>query len=78
MSQARELNEEVLLDKVRRLSSDKKQEVLDFVEFLASRDRTRDWLEFDEWALDLARKKGFSHLTEKDVAQIVSDIRGRR
>ena len=33
-------------------------------------------LEFDEWATNLAKEKGFHHLTEEDVARIVSDFRG--
>ena len=28
-------------------------------------------LDFDAWALDLARRKGFDRLTEDDVAEIV-------
>jgi hypothetical protein len=35
-------------------------------------------LEFDEWAMNLAKEKGFSHLTEEDVAQIVCDFRSGR
>jgi len=76
MSQAREWNEEVILEKLRRLSSERKQEVLDFLESLESRERAKGWLEFDEWAINLAKEKGFAHLTEEDVARIVSDFRG--
>jgi len=32
----------------------------------------------DEWALNLAREQGFSHLTEDDVAQLVHDMRRER
>lgn len=78
MTQARELNEEVILEKLRRLSSERKQEILDFLEFLDSRERTKKWVEFDEWAINLAKEKGFSHLTEDDVARIVSDFRSGR
>jgi hypothetical protein len=60
MSQAEELKEEAILEKLRRLSLDK------------------EWLEFDEWAINLAREKGFANLTEGDVARIVSDFRGGR
>ena len=76
MAQARE--EEVILERFRSLSRERKQELLDFLEFLESREDTRKWIEFDEWALNLAREKGFAHLTESDVARIVSDIRSGR
>lgn len=78
MTQARESKEEVILEKLRRLSSERKQEILDFLEFLESRERTKKWLEFDEWAINLAKEKGFAHLTEEDVARIVSDFRSGR
>lgn len=76
MAQARKWDEEVVLEKFRRLSSERKQEVLDFLEFLASREKAKEWLEFDEWALNLAKERGFAHLTGEDVALIVSDLRG--
>jgi hypothetical protein len=78
MSQAEELKEEVILEKLRRLSSDKKKEILDFLEFLEVREKAKEWLEFDEWAINLAKEKGFANLTEGDVARIVSDFRGGR
>jgi hypothetical protein len=78
MSQAEKLKEEVILERLRRLSSDKRQEILDFLEFLETREKTKEWLEFDEWAINLAKEKGFANLTEGDVAQIVSDFRGGR
>jgi len=78
MSQAEELKEEVILEKLRRLSSDKKKEILDFLEFLEVREKAKEWLEFDEWAINLAKEKGFANLTEEDVARIVSDFRGGR
>ena len=76
MAQARK--EEVILERFRSLSRERKQEVLDFLEFLESREDTRKWIEFDEWALNLAKEKGFAHLTESDVARIVSDVRSGR
>lgn len=76
MAQARELNEEVILEKLRKLSSERKQEILDFLEFLESRERAKEWLEFDEWAINLAKEKGFANLTEEDIARIVNDFRG--
>ncbi len=78
MVQAREMNEEVILEKLRRLPLERKQEVLDFLEFQESREKTKEWLEFDEWAVNLAKEKGFFHLTEEDIARIVSDFRGNR
>jgi hypothetical protein len=78
MSQAEELKEEAILEKLRRLSLDKKREILDFLEFLETREKAKEWLEFDEWAINLAREKGFANLTEGDVARIVSDFRGGR
>lgn len=76
MVQTREVKEEIILEKLRRLSSEKKQEILDFLEFLESQERTKEWLEFDEWAINLAKEKGFAHLTEEDIGRIVSDLRG--
>ena len=76
MAQARE--EEVILERFRSLSPDRKQEMLDFLGFLESQEGAKKWIEFDEWALNLAREKGFAHLTESDVVRIVSDIRSGR
>ena len=78
MAQAMEVNEEVILEKLRRLPLERKQEVLDFLEFLEWREKTKEWLEFDEWVINLAKERGFSHLTEEDIAMIVSDFRGNR
>jgi len=80
MSQSMELKEkeEIILGKLRKLSSEKKQEVLDFLEFLEEREKAKGWLEFDEWAMNLAKERGFSYLTEGDVAKIVSDLRSGR
>ena len=78
MAQAEKLKEEVFLEKLRQLPSERKQEVLDFLEFLDLREKTKGWLEFDEWAMNLAKEKGFSHLAEEDVAQIVCDFRSGR
>lgn len=75
MAQVEKWDEEAFIKKFRGLSSEKRQQVLDFLEFLASRENAKEWLEFDEWALNLAKEKGFSHLTEEDTARIVSDFR---
>lgn len=63
--------EQVILEKVRQLPPERLQEVLDFIEFLQQRERQQQWISFDEWALNLAKEKGFHHLTEDDIAQIV-------
>lgn len=75
MSQAREFMEESLLQRLRRLPLERRRELLDFLEFLESREQAQGWLEFDEWAVNLAKEKGFAHLTEEDVSRIVSDFR---
>jgi hypothetical protein len=64
-----------LLERLRRLPREKQDAVMDFLEFLESRERAKSWLEFDEWARNLAKEKGFSHLTEEDIVQIVRDFR---
>jgi hypothetical protein len=78
MSKAEQLKDEAILEKLRKLSLDKKREILDFLEFLETREKAREWLEFDEWAVHLAKERGFVNLTEGDIAQIVSDFRGGR
>jgi hypothetical protein len=78
MAQTRNWKEEVILEKLRRLSAERKKEVLDFLEFLEYREGAMRRLEFDKWATNLAKEKGFHHLTEEDVAGIVSDFRGGR
>ncbi|HWP91836.1 MAG TPA: hypothetical protein VNN20_06530 [Thermodesulfobacteriota bacterium] len=71
MGRAEKNLEKKVLDAFRKLSPEKKQEVLDLIEFIESKDRVTKWIEFDEWAVNLAKEKGFNHLTEEDVAQIV-------
>ncbi len=78
MSKTEQLKDEVILEKLRKLSSDKKREILDFLEFLETREKAKGWVEFDEWAVNLAKEKGFVNLTEGDIARIVSDFRGGR
>ena len=48
--------------------------VIRFIEFLKWSERQR-WAEFDRWAMELAREKGFGHLTEEETAQIVHEYR---
>ena len=76
MAQTVKWEEEVILEKLRRLSPERKKEILDFLDFLEYREGAMRRLELDEWATNLAKEKGFHHLTEEDVAKIVSDFRG--
>ncbi len=70
--------EKKVLNAFRNLSPEKKQEVVDFIEFIESKDRVTKWIEFDAWAANLAKEKGFDHLTEEDVAQIVEAHRSAK
>ncbi len=67
--------EQRIIDKLRALPPERVEEVLDFVEFVEQRVQRERWISFDEWAMNLARKRGFNHLTEDDVAQIVKTHR---
>jgi len=71
-------DEEKIIRSFRALSPDKKRKAIDYLDLLASGKKAKDSVEFDEWAINLAKKKGFDHLTEQDVARIVSDLRGER
>jgi len=64
-----------IIEKVRSLPPEKIEEVLDFLCFIEQREKKRAWIEFDEWALNLAKEKGFDHLTEEDVTEIVRQHR---
>ena len=50
-------------------------EVYNYLEFLKWR-ATKTEIKFNAWARNLAREKGFSHLTENDVMKIVKECRG--
>ncbi|HAZ28116.1 TPA: hypothetical protein DCY67_05840 [Candidatus Acetothermia bacterium] len=63
--------EEIILEKLRSLPPERLDEVLDFVEFLERRAKDQRWIANDAWAMNMAKERGFSHLTEEDVAQIV-------
>jgi hypothetical protein len=71
-------DEEKIIRSFRSLSPDKKRKVIDYLDLLASGKNAEDWVEFDEWAINLAKKKGFDRLTEEDVTQIVTDLRSGR
>jgi len=53
-----------ILEKIRSFPPEKIEEVLDFIEFIEEREKRKAWVEFDEWAMNLAKEKGFCHLTE--------------
>ena len=71
-------DEEILLQKFRSLPPEKREEFIDLLDFLTSGKKAENWLEFDEWALNLAKERGFNHLTEEDVARIMSDFRSEK
>ena len=75
MTQVEKYDEKAIIEKFRKLPLERKQQVFDFLDFIASRENVKKWLDFDVWALNLAKAKGSSHLTEDDVARIVSDFR---
>jgi hypothetical protein len=64
-----------IVERVRSLSPEKIEEVLDFISLIEQRESKRAWIEFDEWALNLAKEKGFDRLTEEDVTEIVKQHR---
>lgn len=68
-------DEEIVLQKFRSLSPERRQKAIDFLDFLTSGERAKGWLELDEWALNLAKERGFDRLTEENVARIVNDFR---
>ncbi|TET76582.1 MAG: DUF2281 domain-containing protein [Candidatus Cloacimonadota bacterium] len=51
------------------------KEVWNFIEFLIQKEKRKKWIEFDEWAVNLAKERGFSHLTEEDISKIVTSYR---
>ena len=71
-------DEEKVLQKFRNLPPDKKLEAIDYLDLLASGKKAKDWVAFDEWAMNLAKRRGFDRLSEEDVARIVSDFRSGR
>ena len=68
---------EQLLDVIEELPYEKVLEVLDFAKYLRWQDlvEAREIIEFDAWAENLAKEKGFARLSEEDVAQIVHEFR---
>ena len=64
-----------ILEQIRSLPPERIEEVLTFIEFIEHREKRKTWIEFDEWAMNLAKEKGFHNLTEEDVAEIVKQHR---
>ena len=61
----------------KKLPPDKRQELLDYAQFLQwkSQQKQRELVSFDAWALNLAKERGFDKLTESDVLAIVQECR---
>ena len=78
MSKSMKNDEQKMIRSFRSLPPDKKQKVIDYLDLLASGKKVEHWVEFDEWAINLAKKKGFNRLSEEDVARIVIDYRSGR
>jgi len=68
-------NKSLIKKEIDKLPPELAGEVLDFIEFLKQKKETKKWVEFDEWALNLAKEKKFLNLTEKEVANIVESFR---
>lgn len=77
MAERGEVDESLVLERFRQLSSERKRMVLDFLEFLASQEYMATGVAFDAWALNLAKEQGFAHLTEEDIVRIVDEARGQ-
>jgi len=62
-----------ILEKIRSFPPEKIEEVLDFIEFIEEREKRKAWVEFDEWAMNLAKEKGFYHHTEEEA--LLAEVR---
>lgn len=62
---------------VKRLSPQKRQELLDYAQFLQwqGQQKQRELVSFDAWAINLAKRRGFDRLTEEEVLAIVQECR---
>ncbi len=78
MAKVTNRDEEIIIRSFRALSPNKKRKAIDYLDLLASGKKAKDSVEFDEWAINLAKQKGFDRLTEEDVARIVTDFRSGR
>ena len=59
MAKAINRDEEKIIRSFRSLSPEKKCKAIDYLDLLASGTKAKDWVAFDEWAMNLAKKKGF-------------------
>jgi hypothetical protein len=64
-----------IVEKLQSLPPERIDEVIDFIEFIDGREKKKEGVAFDEWAMNLAKEKGFHHLTEEDIAEIVKQCR---
>jgi hypothetical protein len=80
MKDLKDINEEEAqwVERLRTLDPEQRRIVLDFIESLKERMLMESWVEFDEWARNLAKQKGFDRLTDEDVAEIVTTHRRAR
>ncbi|MBU0567115.1 hypothetical protein KJ693_04610 [bacterium] len=69
--------EDQVVQAVKDLPSYKIQEVIKYANFLRWKEtkEAKEIVELDEWALNLAKKRGFDRLSEDDVASIVHECR---
>ena len=75
--QSQSIFEDQVVRAVRDLPPQKIQEIIEYADFLRWKETkaAKEVVGFDEWALNLAREKGFDRLSEKDVAMIVHEYR---
>jgi|LQYC01.1.fsa_nt_gi hypothetical protein len=64
-----------IVEKLRSLPPERIDEVIDFIDFIDGCEKRKAGVTFDEWAMNLAKKKGFHHLTEEDITEIVKQCR---
>jgi hypothetical protein len=64
-----------IVEKLQSLPPERIDEVIDFIEFIDGLEKKKEGVAFDEWAMNLAKEKGFHHLTEEDIAEIVKQYR---
>jgi len=71
---------ERIMKELEGLSEEGIAQIIQFIDFIKWREarKEREINEFDAWALNLAKEKGFDHLTEEDVARIVHEYRKAR
>lgn len=72
--------EEKLTKIVSGLADQKKIELIEYAEYLKAKEKLMDKeiQKFDNWAEDIAKKRGFNKLTEKDVMDVILECRKER